>query len=368
MERQDDNELKIKRARLYEDHESGEIYLPEPAIWENHIFPYMKRTFTCEDFLQSALKLRLACKKLHQIVIQSPIIWNPCFRPDKLLKYLESAVKFGWDLSKSAVTFPATVKKWDSKYHMPSIARGEIPAFQDLMSRLSISELTLKFGPVKQGKNRSEPDLNSINYIIPIIPQSLTKLTFRTADGGCYSTIFHCLRNVSFNHGVRFCVNINPETWIERVTNSLREAEILHKPMVPGYVTEISITISPSLMSGDPTHDSFRVPWCIRETGMKICSNLLRYSNSVKTISFVIPNPLFTHLKEDCFVTITLTPKEWFDIFCGWNPGNYKELYLFLVYKGVIDSRKPLDIHMCLNMKEGSQPFGVIHGYGIRLY
>lgn len=302
----------------------------ETAIWRNHIFRHMKESYKKKELRIAVRSLRLACRGLHKMVLQSPVIWNPHFPVDNTLDYLENAINLGWDLSKSAMTLSnVTCDNLGTHmiYPMSVTCFGFYPSerIKELMSQALISEVTVAFLPEEQPSN--DHGLKTLEWsILPFIPThtSLRKLTVNVPYGEQFKHIFRDINQVTYDNGFHLCIGINHY----RVSYCLKDVNASGIDSIPSYISNILLDFAtpatPDLWIEANEGTIFR------DTCLNMCSIFLKITDA--------HSPPTITITDDYTFMFTQTIRDWCHICEKWNPEetNVMTLYEHLIYSGCI--------------------------------
>lgn len=235
------------------------VYLPEAAIWHNHIFRLIVETYEDDEMRTARRSLRLTCKALHQMVLDYPDFWTPFFRfpYESCIRYLENALKFGWDLSKSAMMIEVTSLERASKDENAELKRtlpaGERNRLRSLFKQTKIPNLAFIFqwtreevqeddDEPKRGKHRAKtrpPELISPWILSAFVTK---QLTFMEIYGKGWQRwpkkIAQCLSEVLAGFDSGFHLSIEQITSLEefRKINAKQPFRL-----IPACVTKLSM-------------------------------------------------------------------------------------------------------------------------------
>lgn len=315
--------------------------IPEP-IWLHHIIPHMTSIFKKKDLLNTRNSLRLVSKGMHQMILRSRILWAPLFSNANAIRYLEAALRFGWDLSQSALTvmFSYTEPRW------MRIDQTEIKSLRDLISQCDIPDLRLMPGHLGT-KDSPNPESFRLDFS-PFIPTggSLERLTITTCWGYHFCAFLKgiVLQDISdVPHHLTF--NFRFPSRLEDILQAFDSGQLGTSGADLEGTARKPISIPPALSTM-----TFFLPnvnkrcgsgsRALRDVGWNI-SGMLMLFPTIKTVTFLDSScderlddqSMYPDLLQGCLTytprqvpdeprrnLFTLTPEEWCRIFIDWDP------------------------------------------------
>lgn len=291
----------VKRQKLSLSDESGRKYTIQDYIWRSHIFTYMRDTFTKEDLIATVRNLRLVCRAIHQTVIQSPVVWNPQFSIGNAIEYLSRAIKFGWDLSQSALTLTIGCFYYD--IYLMKVCTDQSERLKELMTRLNISELTLS--PLEDNLYVEEYDGESKGWsIIPFVTHTLRKLTVNALHGEHYEMVFKDLNQITLDSGFQLCFSLSRRFLMKDIDTS--------ESNIPEYVKSVVLKFPSNVYLTKHAANTFRT----------ICLDILEQAAAKQTEGrSTASSPIFTLIDNFKGTSLTLnTIDDWCAFLKKWNP------------------------------------------------